>query len=163
MDSHVKTLGILNIVFGAVGGLGALIVLVLMGGFGGFYDWAQGSGGYGFLAIGSVIFHLALGVPCVVGGIFVIQYHEWARLVMIFVSALNVLNMPFGAALGAYGLWVLLQPETEPLFLDPVLRAARSPARYAGNRGTSRPPKPRERPTEPVQRTIKPARTNLPE
>jgi len=163
MDSHVKNLGILNIVFGLVGGLGALVVLVLMGGFGGFYDWAEGSGGYGFLAIGSVIFHLTLAIPCVVGGVFVMQYHEWARLVMIFVSALNILNMPFGAALGAYGLWVLLQPETEPLFLDPVLRAARTPGRTAANRGTSRPPKPIDRNADSVQPTIKPARTNLPE
>ena len=163
MDSHVKTLGILNIVFGVVGGLGALIVLVLMGGFAGFYDWAEGNGGYGFLAIGAVIFHLALAIPCLLGGIFVIQYHEWARLVMIFVSALNVLNMPFGAALGAYGLWVLLQPETEPLFLDPVLRAARTPARQAAARGTSRPPKQVDRSADSVQPAIKPVRTNLPE
>jgi hypothetical protein len=163
MDSHVKTLGILNILFGVVGGLGALVILLTMGGFGGFYFWAEGSGGYGFLAIGLVIFHLALAIPCLLGGIFILQYHEWARLVMIIVSALNVLNMPFGAAIGAYGLWVLLQPETEPLFLDPVLRAARSPARQAANRGTSRPPKQREPNSERVQHTIKPARTNLPE
>ena len=163
MDSHVRTLGILSIIFGVVGGLGALVVLILMGGFVGFYDWAEGQGGYGFLAIGSVIFHLTLAVPCVVGGIFVMQYEEWARLVMIFVSALNVLNIPFGAALGAYGLWVLLQPETEPLFLDPVLRAARSPARQAAARGTSRRPKPREESSDSRQATIKPARTNLPE
>jgi hypothetical protein len=33
-----------------------------------------------------------------------------------------MLNLPFGTLLGVYGLWVLFQPETEPLFLDPHFR-----------------------------------------
>lgn len=163
MDRHVRTLGILSILFGIGAGLGSLMVLTVVGGFTGLYDWAEGNGGYGFLVIGSIIFHLVVAVPSVLGGIFVLQYQEWARLLMIFVCALNVLNVPFGAVVGAYGLWVLLQPETEPLFLDPVLRAARTPGRNAANRGTSRPPKPMERSAEHVRPTIKPARPNLPE
>ena len=31
-------------------------------------------------------------------------------------SALNLINIPLGTVLGAYGLWVLLNSETERLF-----------------------------------------------
>ena len=34
-------------------------------------------------------------------------------------SALNILNLPVGSILGCYGLWVLLTPETDPLFSAP--------------------------------------------
>jgi len=32
------------------------------------------------------------------------------------ISAVNILDVPVGTILGAYGLWVLLTPETDPLF-----------------------------------------------
>ena len=34
---------------------------------------------------------------------------------MIVISVLDLLNIPFGTALGIYGLWVLTKPETEAL------------------------------------------------
>jgi len=34
----------------------------------------------------------------------------------IILSVIHLLSIPFGTALGIYGLWVLLQRETEPLF-----------------------------------------------
>ena len=159
MDRHVRALAILNLAFGLIGGLAAATMLALMNGLAGFIDWAEGSGGYGFLFLGSTLFHLAIAIPCILGGIFLLKLHEWARLLMIFVSALNVLNAPAGAAIGAYGLWVLLQPETEPLFLDPTFRGPRGPRRPPQNRnaGEAKPVPKQMRPT------IKPARTNLPE
>ena len=163
MDRHVRTLAIFNIFFGVVGGMGALALLIVMGGPAGFIDWAEGSGGYGFLLVGSTIFHLVLAIPCILGGVFLLQFYEWARLLMIFVSALNLLNAPVGAAIGAFGLWVLFQPETEPLFLDPVLRTARSGGRNTAGRSTSQSPRGTERSPDTVPPTIKPARTNLPE
>jgi hypothetical protein len=35
-------------------------------------------------------------------------------------SALNLISIPFGTLLGIYGLWVLLNKETEALFASPV-------------------------------------------
>jgi hypothetical protein len=34
----------------------------------------------------------------------------------IILSVIHLFSVPFGTALGIYGLWVLLQQETEPLF-----------------------------------------------
>ena len=35
---------------------------------------------------------------------------------MIVLSALHLINIPFGTVLAVYGLWVLLSKETESLF-----------------------------------------------
>jgi hypothetical protein len=37
-------------------------------------------------------------------------------MLAIVVSALHLINIPFGTALGIYGLWVLLSPEAQRLF-----------------------------------------------
>jgi hypothetical protein len=37
-------------------------------------------------------------------------------VVTIILSVIHLFSVPFGTALGVCGLWVLLQPETEPLF-----------------------------------------------
>jgi hypothetical protein len=90
----------------------------------------------GILLAGSVIFHMLLAIPCIMVGIYLRSLTEWSRSFTIVVSALNLLNVPFGCVLGGYGLWVLLAPETDPLFSDrrPVTAkktAASPPARAA--------------------------------
>jgi len=51
-----------------------------------------------------------------VGGIGLLAYKSWARYLVIVVSALGCLNIPFGTLKGIYALWVLLQDETIKLF-----------------------------------------------
>ena len=38
------------------------------------------------------------------------------RIVTIVLSTLNLMKMPIGTLVGAYGLWVMLSIETEELF-----------------------------------------------
>ena len=53
------------------------------------------------------------------------QFTPWARILTIVLSALNLINIPFGTALGVYGLWVLLNKDTERLFDGtPVITSA---------------------------------------
>lgn len=39
-----------------------------------------------------------------------------ARVLMIILSVIHLFSVLVGTALGIYGLWVLLQRQTEPLF-----------------------------------------------
>lgn len=126
MEHHVRTLATLSIVFGIFSGLAPLVVLVYFDGFGPLWVWGEASGGIGLIATGTVMFHLIVSLPMILGGIFLLRFSEWARYMMVFLCALNLLNVPVGSALGAYGLWVLLMPETEPLFLDPFVRRTRT-------------------------------------
>lgn len=112
--------------FGGASTLISVVVLIWHKGLSGLWQWAEASGGLGPIVTGSVLFHLVVGPPTAAGGFFLNRFVEWARYAMVIVSAVNLLNPPFGTALGFYGLWVLLTPETEPLFLDPVLRRNRN-------------------------------------
>jgi hypothetical protein len=130
MAQHVKIVGILHIVFGALALLAGVIVLVVMGGVAGFVGASDQSadsqavvpllGGIGGLVF---VICLVVGLPGLVGGIGLIQYKAWARIVVIVLSALDLFNIPLGTALGIYGFWVLLNKETEQLFLRPPLPA----------------------------------------
>ena len=59
---------------------------------------------------------MVLSLPSVIAGIGLIRFRPWARIMTIVLSVLHLFNIPFGTALGVYGLWALLAPETEMLF-----------------------------------------------
>jgi len=67
-----------------------------------------------------VVFFIALlSLPGILAGWGLLNYKPWARILAIVLSALNLLSVPIGTVIGAYGLWVLLNTETERLFLSP--------------------------------------------
>lgn len=124
MESHIKILGILHVVLGGMGVLGAVIVLFVFGGLASLAGIADQTadaaiavpilGGIG--GIISVVI-LAFSLPGLIGGIALLTMAAWARIFMIVISALYLLHVPFGTALGIYGLWVLTRPETEAMFV----------------------------------------------
>lgn len=115
MDRHVQNLGTLNVIYGALGLVIALGVLIQHGNLHNIYE-AFNEDIYGVIAVAMVLFHIVIAAPCMLCGFFVKQYNDGARVGLTVVSALNMLAAPAGTALGAYGLWVLTTPETEPLF-----------------------------------------------
>ncbi len=123
MDTHVKILGILHIVFGAMGLLAGLFVMALFGGVAGLVG-AFGHGGESLIAIpilggiGALVLlvTMVLSLPGLIAGIGLMRFRGWARILTIILSAINLLNFPFGTALGVYGLWVLLSVEGTRLF-----------------------------------------------
>ena len=126
MASHVKALGILNILFGVVGIVIGLFILFVFGGIAAFVGMTDQSDG-AFVAVpvlGAIgtflfLFLLVLSLPGLIAGIGLMNFKPWARTLGIVVSALNLLNVPFGTALGVYGLWVLLSKDGEKLFERP--------------------------------------------
>jgi hypothetical protein len=66
-----------------------------------------------------------LSLPGLIIGIGLMQFRPWARIAGIVLSALDLVSVPpFGTALGIYGLWVLLNNETERMFEVRPMRAA---------------------------------------
>lgn len=118
MDTHVKVLGILNIIFGVLSACFFLVTLVYFGSFKEMSAAAQADFTVAAL-VGCVAFHAIVAAPCIILGFATMQYHEWARSTLTVVSALNLLNVPVGSIIGGYGLWVLLSEESEPLFAEP--------------------------------------------
>jgi hypothetical protein len=131
MDIHVKTLGLLNILFGVFGLLLSLTVFAFYGGPMSIYSSVDDTV-VGALLATTAVFHVLLAIPCIVGGFYLRSFAEWARGVLIVTSALNILNIPIGSVIGGYGLWVLLTEETDPLFSNPPPNpGAKKPAQTA--------------------------------
>lgn len=126
MAQHVKILGILHIVFGALGMLGAFVMLLIFGGLSAFLNTQNGGDVpapiLGLIGVVAFVAILVLSVPGLVIGIGLVQFRPWARIGGIVLSCLDLLGFPFHTILGIYGLWVLLNRETEQMFLAPPAR-----------------------------------------
>jgi hypothetical protein len=128
MTQHVKILGFLHIVLGALGVIGAIIALLVFGGVSALVAADRSSDSLAAIpilgAIAGFVFILimALSLPALIIGIGLIQHRPWARVAGIVVSAFDLLGFPFHTALGIYGLWVLLNRDTERLFGVPPAR-----------------------------------------
>ena len=123
MTTHVKVLGVLFIVLSAFGVLAALGIMAIFGGAAGIVGVAA-EGEDAALAIPFIgltgtfltIFLLALSLPGLITGFGLLAFKSWARILGIVLSALHLINIPFGTIMGAYGLWVLLSKDSERLF-----------------------------------------------
>ncbi|HMF74781.1 MAG TPA: hypothetical protein VK604_03875 [Bryobacteraceae bacterium] len=123
MRDHIKILGIMNIVMGGLTALAGIAVLLLMGGLASVIaaslraSMGDSDGSaiaapiIATIGLGIAIFLLLLAAPSVIGGIGLLQYKPWSRVLMIIVSGFHLLSVPLGTALGVYGLWVLLSEE----------------------------------------------------
>lgn len=123
MLTHIRTVGILHIVFASLTILVGMVLLLLLGGLATFVGTQDSSsdamlGATVLGGIGAFLFVLMvlLSVPGMIAGIGLLRMRPWARVLTIVVSALELLSFPIGTALGLYGLWVMVQPETERLF-----------------------------------------------
>src|SRR5213594_1673519 len=125
MQTHVKVLAVLHIVFGALGVLIGLGVFAVMGGVAGLVhmdgdpDSAAVVPLLGIIGAFVLVILLVLSVPGIIAGVGLLSYQPWARILTIVLSVLHLLSIPFGTALGIYGLWVLFNTNGARLFEQP--------------------------------------------
>jgi hypothetical protein len=122
VDRHVRLLGILASLWGALAVLVGVSMLLLAAGA--FALSAGPEGERVALAAGlTAIVFVSIGVFSLVWGVA----HLWAavllrrrapsgRLLTLGLGVVNLLVFPFGTALGAYALWILLTHEGRRLF-----------------------------------------------
>lgn len=117
MKDHIKVIGILWVIFGAFClGLAVLALLV-------FFGVAQIPNveeiSPGILRVIGIIVSSFLGLislPQIIGGLGLLQHKEWARILILVLSFLSLIHVPFGTALGIYTMIILFNPETVRLF-----------------------------------------------
>jgi hypothetical protein len=117
MKDHVKVIGILWIIIGAFClCLGALALLVFFGVA--LIPNVEDMSPNTLRLIGVIAASLLgfIGLPQVIGGWGLIKHKEWARILMLVVSFLNLFHIPFGTALAIYSMIILFNPETVRLF-----------------------------------------------
>lgn len=117
MKKHVTLVGSIQIGFSVMGLMAAVAIFVALTfarGFAG--DDNAGQMVLRFLSISLPLLIGFLSTVGLAGGIGLLSYKPWARYLVIVVSALGCVNIPFGTIKGVYSLWVLLQDETIKMF-----------------------------------------------
>ena len=113
VSQHARVLGILWVAYSLISLLGGAVLLVLANTL---FIHLRGQGVPGFLSplltvIG--VFVLAKGVLCISAGIGVLQRAPVGRMLALVAACVSLINIPLGACLGVYTLWVLLPANGE--------------------------------------------------
>ncbi|MBT3386096.1 MAG: hypothetical protein HN778_19080 [Prolixibacteraceae bacterium] len=116
MEKHINIVAALQIgysIFGIIIGLLVFTILYFVG------DIANDNEAQYILAIVAkiiVVFVVLISLPGIIAGIGLFKRKEWARILTLIVSVLNLFSIPFGTAVGVYSIWTLVQPETMEQF-----------------------------------------------
>jgi len=118
MEKHVTVVGVARIGLGVLGLLAALIVFVAVLG-GGLISGDREAIRITAIVGSAVAFFLVLiSVPGIIGGIGLLKFKSWARILVMILAVFDLFNIPVGTALGIYTFWVLMQDETAELFAE---------------------------------------------
>jgi hypothetical protein len=130
VTTHVKVLGVLHIAFSAIGLVFALVLLIVFGGTVGLVH-ASGDADaqfaipvIGITGMAVIVLTVALAIPGLVVGIGLLKFRPWARVLGIVLSIFDLIWVPLGTIIGAYGLFVLFSKDAERLFAAPPPAAA---------------------------------------
>lgn len=116
MRTHIKVVGIVNLLYSAIGILAAAGVLL-----GGIFSSLATLNPI-VLIVGTVTSALiaivigAISVFGLIAGFALLNHQQWARYVILFVSALRLFRWPWGTLFGGYSIWVLMHDDTRQLF-----------------------------------------------
>ncbi len=119
MEKHITVIAVLYIVLSALGILASAVLFLVIAG-GGLL-----SGDSEAIAITSTVgsilsfFVFVLSIPGIIGGIGLLKRREWGRILVLILGFLNLLNIPFGTALGIYTIWALMNDELIAMFQQP--------------------------------------------
>ena len=116
MKQHISLVAALNIGFGIIRLLIGLVIMVILS-TAGFI-----SGDAGAMTITTLVgiiialFFSIKSVPEILGGFGLLKRKPWARIVIIIIGCVDLIEFPIGTAIGIYTLWVLLNEETIAMF-----------------------------------------------
>ena len=125
MASQVDLLGVLFIIWGLLTTLVGVSTLALGVGAVALITSANRTEGGQFAAglTAAIFTTLAIiailwGAAHVVVGVPLRRRRPWSRIMALVLGSIDLLLLPYGTALGLYGLWVLLHEDGKKLFLN---------------------------------------------
>lgn len=108
--TKLRILGWLHVLLGGLGSAFGLVLLFLVA-----TSTDRGSNA-GVVVVPLVLFFGAVFfLPAFVGGVGLLRRRRWARGLLIVLSVVELLAVPIGTVIGAFGLWVLFGRETGQL------------------------------------------------
>lgn len=111
MEKHINVVAALQIGFSILGLVLAALLFTLFSLLGNFIDDNNAQMVFGIIAKVLFVFIVILSIPGIIAGIGLLKRKEWARILSLILSVIDLINFPIGTAIGAYSIWVLVQPE----------------------------------------------------
>lgn len=117
MDDHITILAALYIAFSALGIISAIIVFTVIAGGGMLSGDPEAIVITATVASAISFIIFIFSVPGLIGGIGLLKRKAWARILVIILGFLNLINIPpLGTVLGIYTIWALMKDEAAAAF-----------------------------------------------
>ena len=116
MEKHVNVIAALQIGLSILRLIIVAIVFAVLHFVGDFADDPEAEFVLSIIANIIMVVSLILSVPGILAGIGLFKRKEWARILTLIISVLELINFPLGTAVGVYSIWALAQNETVDLF-----------------------------------------------
>jgi len=118
MEKHLTIVAALQVGFSLLGILAAIIVYSVLHSVMHIADDPEAARVLTIVARWVSLFLLLISVPGLIGGIGLFMKKSWARILVLIISVLDLLNIPIGTAVAVYTIWVLVQDDTVKLFTE---------------------------------------------
>ncbi|KAF0236146.1 MAG: hypothetical protein FD181_2961 [Prolixibacteraceae bacterium] len=111
MEKHIQIVAALRIGCSILGLLIGLLLCSLFFLLGDFISDPDAQVVFTIIAKVISIVIIILSIPGIIAGIGLLKRKEWARILTLILSVLDLINFPIGTAVGSYSIWALVQPE----------------------------------------------------
>jgi len=118
MEKHINIVAALQIGLSIFNLLIAFLIFTVLKLVGGFVDDANGATILSLIADVLAIVFIVISVPGILAGMGLYKRREWARVLTLILSVIEIFSFPFGTAIGIYSIWALVQPETIAQFAN---------------------------------------------
>ena len=116
MEKHVNVVAALQIGFSILGLIIGIIAFIVLRIVGDITDDQDVDFILKLIAGIALIFFSIISIPGLIAGIGLFKRKEWARILTLILSVIDLFNIPIGTAVGVYSIWALVQEETIALF-----------------------------------------------
>ncbi len=116
MEKHINIVAALQIGFSILGLIIGGLIFTILFFVGDFVDEAEAKAVLTIIANIVMVVIVILSVPGIIAGIGLLKRKEWARILTLILSVLDLINFPVGTAVGAYSIWAMVQPEVVEQF-----------------------------------------------
>ena len=116
MEKHINVIAALQIGFSILGLLIGGVIFTILFFIGDFVDEAEAQVVLNIIAKIILAVIVILSIPGIIAGIGLLKRKEWARILTLILSVLDLVNFPIGTAVGVYSIWALVQPEVVEQF-----------------------------------------------
>ena len=116
MEKHLTIVAALQVGFSLLGIMAAILVYTVLHSVMHIADEPEAARVLSIVARWVSLFLLLVSIPGLIGGIGLFMKKSWARILVLIISVLDLLNIPIGTAVAVYTIWVLVQDDTVKLF-----------------------------------------------